>query len=207
MPAITIPQSIIQEAEYILQPPTPPLSPIKAVRGANLKTLMSVSGTISEEKTTKTLFIERQETKFKSITLNDTTDSVKITLWREATDFPIQIGNYVKITHLTLHEFNGEKILNTTQHTQLQVIEPPQEKITITIYGLEKTKQELSTITAQVQNTEHFQSMDVNNTVLMDFLKISIDVDDFGDALMPHLPITLNVLFSNGCITEIVEQL
>lgn len=160
-----------------------------------------------QQEATKTIFISGQDTKLKSITLNDTTDSVKITLWREATQFPIEIGKSVKITHLTVHEYNGEKILNTTRHTQLQVIQPPEENITITLYGLEKTRQEISTETVQVQTTEHFQSMDIQNTTLMDFLDISADFEDFGNALMPHLPINLNVLVSNCCITEIIKQL
>lgn len=87
-----------------------------------------------------------------------------------------------------------------------QIIEPPQENIKITIYGLENTSQEISTITVQIQDTELFKSMDINNSILMDFLNIATDADNFEDALMAYLPKTLNVIFCNGCILEILEE-
>ncbi|XP_078498568.1 uncharacterized protein LOC144754524 [Lissotriton helveticus] len=206
MPSITLPSAIIQEAKNILEPPAPPVSPIKSVREAKLRSLMTITGTISEEKETKNIFVSAQETKLKSITVIDTTDSNKITLWRDAADFPIKLGSYVKMTHLTVHEFNNEKMLNTTRNTQLEIIEPPKENITITIYGLENTTKEKSTITVQINDTEHFKSMDIQNTILMDYLDIPADIEDFGDALMDNLPTTVNVIFQNGSVIEIIED-
>ncbi|XP_078540797.1 uncharacterized protein LOC144826331 [Lissotriton helveticus] len=119
---LTLTSEILQEAKNILEPPAPPVSPIKTIREAKLRTLMSISGTISEEEETKNIFVSGQETKLKSITVIDTKDSVKITLWRNATGFPITLGTYVKMTHLTVHEFNNEKMLNTTQNTHIEMI-------------------------------------------------------------------------------------
>ncbi|XP_078524511.1 uncharacterized protein LOC144797668 [Lissotriton helveticus] len=203
---LTIPIEIKQEAEYILQPPALPILPIKTVKEANLRTLMSISGTISEEEETKTVFIAGQETKLKSITVQDTTDSVKITLWRDAADFTVEIGSYIKMTHLSVHEFNSKKILNTTRNTQFQKIQPPKEKITITIHGLDTVNQELSTITVQIENAEHLQSVEINNSVLMDYFNIPADIDDFAEALIEYLPTTVNVLFQNGYIIQILED-
>ncbi|XP_078520577.1 uncharacterized protein LOC144785651 [Lissotriton helveticus] len=207
MPPLTISAGIIQEAECILQPPAPPVSPIKAVRGAAVKTLLSVSGTITEAEDTKNILVGGQETKIRSITINDATDSVKISLWRDATDFTIEIGEYVQLTHMAVHEFNGEKILNTTRHSTIQVIQPPKENITVTLFGMEKTYQEQSTMVVQIENNENLQSMDIHNTPLMDYLGIETDTEDFENALMPFLAITLSVLFCNGCITDIIREI
>ncbi|XP_078527041.1 uncharacterized protein LOC144799548 [Lissotriton helveticus] len=167
---------------------------------------MSISGTISEEEETKTVFIAGQETKLKSITVHDTTDSVKITLWRDAADFTVEIGSYIKMTHLNVHEFNSKKILNTTRNTQFQKIQPPKEKMTITIHGQDTANQELSTITVQIENAEHLQSVEINNSVLMDYFNITADIDDFAEALIEYLPTTVNVLFQNGYIIQILED-
>lgn len=56
---------LVQEATTILQPPAPP---IKDIKRATLKSLMTVCGTISEEDTEKTVFINGQHTPIKSIT-------------------------------------------------------------------------------------------------------------------------------------------
>ncbi|XP_078515019.1 uncharacterized protein LOC144773775 [Lissotriton helveticus] len=201
----TIPPEILQEAENILQPPAPPISPIKTVKGAQLRTLMSISGTITEEEETKNILVAGQETKLKSITVNDTTDSIKITLWRDAADFQIQIGSYVKITHLSVHEFQNNKMLNTTRNTQFQKIQPPQEEITLTIYAIEKTNQEHCTIAIQIENAENCQNADINNTVIMDYFNIPADIDDLEEALIEHLPKTVNVIFQNGYIIKILS--
>ncbi|KAJ1082125.1 hypothetical protein NDU88_002295 [Pleurodeles waltl] len=143
IPPFQIPQDVVQEATFLLQPPAPPASPIKAIREAKLKTIMTVCETITEEEPIKKVFIGGQDTELKSITIKDSTDYIKITLWREATEFPITIGEYIKITHVMVHEFNDEKILNTTRHSKLQTTEAPPEKITIHIYGIEKTTREI----------------------------------------------------------------
>lgn len=72
---------------------------------------------------------------------------------------------------------------------------------------MEKTYQEKSTMVVQIENNENLQSMDINNTPLMDFLNIETDTEDFENALMPFLPITLSVLFCNGCITDIIRKI
>ncbi|XP_078521676.1 uncharacterized protein LOC144790912 [Lissotriton helveticus] len=202
---LTIPQEIIQEAEYILQPPAPPISPIKTVKTASLRSLMSISGTIAEEEETKTIIIAGQDTKLKSITVKDTTDSVKITLWRDATDFPIEIGSYIKMTHLTVHEFSSNKMLNTTRNTQFQKIQPPEEEINMTIYGLETAHQEHCTLNVHIDNAENLQSVEINNNVLLDFFNIPADIDDIQEALMPSWPKNVNVIFQNGYILKIHE--
>ncbi|XP_078497197.1 uncharacterized protein LOC144753347 [Lissotriton helveticus] len=202
---LTIPQEIIQEAEYILQPPAPPISPIKTVKTASLRSLMSISGTIAEEEETKTIIIAGQDTKLKSITVKDTTDSVKITLWRDATDFPIEIGSYIKMTHLTVHEFSSNKMLNTTRNTQFQKIQPPEEEINMTIYGLETAHQEHCTLNVHIDNAENLQSVEINNNVLLDFFNIPADIDDIQEALMPSWPKSVNVIFQNGYILKIHE--
>ncbi|XP_078543429.1 uncharacterized protein LOC144828808 [Lissotriton helveticus] len=202
---LTIPQEIIQEAEYILQPPAPPISPIKTVKTASLRSLMSISGTIAEEEETKTIIIAGQDTKLKSITVKDTTDSVKITLWRDATDFPIEIGSYIKMTHLTVHEFSSNKMLNTTRNTQFQKIQPPEEEINMTIYGIETAHQEHCTLNVHIDNAENLQSVEINNNVLLDFFNIPADIDDIQEALMPSWPKNVNVIFQNGYILKIHE--
>ncbi|XP_078518235.1 uncharacterized protein LOC144782842 [Lissotriton helveticus] len=207
MPPLTIYAGIIEEAEQILQPLAPPVSPIKTVREAAVKTVMSISGTITKVEDTKTIFVNGQDTKIKSITINDATDSVKISLWREASDFTTDIGQYVQLTHLSVHMFNGEKILNTTRNTTIQEKQPPHEDINVTIFGVETTRQENSTMAVQITGSDHIQSMDINNTILMDFLSIETDTEDFENSLMQYLPISLNVSFCNGCITEIIKQL
>ncbi|XP_078520239.1 uncharacterized protein LOC144784991 [Lissotriton helveticus] len=207
MPPLSISQSLIQEAQYILNPMAPPLSPIKAVREAAVKTLLSVSGTVTEIEDTRTIIAKGQETKIRSITIKDATDSVKISLWREATDFIFHLGTYVQLTHMTVHEFNREKILNTTRHTTIQVVQPPKETIFVTLYGVEKKLQENTTMTAQVGTNETLQSIDIVNIALMDYLRIEPDTENFEDSLMAYLPIKLKVLFCNGCITDVLEEI
>ncbi|XP_078510332.1 uncharacterized protein LOC144770013 [Lissotriton helveticus] len=67
----------------------------------------------------KNIFIGGHETELKSMTIKDDTYYIKITLWREETQFPIKIGDYIKITHVTIHEFNEDKLIkyNKGQHT------------------------------------------------------------------------------------------
>ncbi|XP_078515325.1 uncharacterized protein LOC144774705 [Lissotriton helveticus] len=149
-------QILIQEAENILQPPAPPASPIKDIKRATLKTLMTVCGTISEDEEHKTVFINGKNTALKSITLKDSTDDIKVTLWREATLFKINIGEYVMLTHVTVHECNGQKILNTTRHTKIQVTTEPQEILDLEIHGVENTNGNSSTITTKITNTDSF---------------------------------------------------
>ncbi|XP_078496896.1 uncharacterized protein LOC144752964 [Lissotriton helveticus] len=159
-PAMELSEFIVKEAEKILQPPAPPASPIKTIKEASLKTLMTVCGTVAAEEEIKQLFICGHETNLKTITLKDATDFVKITLWREATNFNIQIGQDVQISHVTVHEFNNEIILNTTKHSQIQAIKPPTETLHEQIYGIKNTEKEKSTITTQVLGTDTFESMD-----------------------------------------------
>ncbi|XP_078509243.1 uncharacterized protein LOC144769116 [Lissotriton helveticus] len=123
-PAMKIEEGLIQQAKNILHPPAPSASPIKEIKRASLKSLMTVSGTICGEEDVKTVFINGQDTPLKSITLKDATDDIKVTLWREATLFNIHLGDYVTLTHVTVHEFNAQKILNTTRHSKIEVSTP-----------------------------------------------------------------------------------
>ncbi|XP_078502410.1 uncharacterized protein LOC144756452 [Lissotriton helveticus] len=199
-------QSLIQEAENILQPPAPSASPIKEIKRATVKSLMTVCGTISEEEESKHVLINGINTAIKCITLKDSTDDIKVTLWREATLFTINIGEYVMLTHVTVHEFNGQKILNTTRHSKIKVTTAPQETIDVEIYGVESTNGDWSTITTKITNTDIYQSMDIQNKTLIQWFMLDDEVDDIGEALTHYLPQICEVIFCNGKITKIVKE-
>ncbi|XP_078518396.1 uncharacterized protein LOC144783134 [Lissotriton helveticus] len=183
-PAMKIEEGLIQQAKNILHPPAPSASPIKDIKRATLKSLMTVSGTICGEEDVKTVFINGEDTPLKSITLKDATDDIKVTLWREATLFNIHLGDYVTLTHVTVHEFNAQKILNTTRHSKIEVTAPPQENIDIQIYGVESTKDETSMITIRVTNTDVYQSMPIQNDILIKWFMLDDEVDNIGNALI-----------------------
>ncbi|XP_078528737.1 uncharacterized protein LOC144806195 [Lissotriton helveticus] len=205
-PAMKIEEGLIQQAKNILHPPAPSASPIKEIKRASLKSLMTVSGTICGEEDVKTVFINGEDTPLKSITLKDATDDIKVTLWREATLFNIHLGDYVTLTHVTVHEFNAQKILNTTRHSKIEVTAPPQENIDIQNYGVESTKDETSIITIRVTNTDVYQSMPIQNDILIKWFMLDDEVDNIGNALVHYLPQTCEVVFCNGKIINIVKE-
>ncbi|XP_078512215.1 uncharacterized protein LOC144771816 isoform X1 [Lissotriton helveticus] len=205
-PAMAIEDGLIQQANNILHPPAPSASPIKEIKRASLKSLMTVSGTIIAEEDAKTVFINGQDTPLKSITIKDATDDIKVTLWREASQFKIHIGKYVTLTHVTVHEFNCQKILNTTRHSKMEVTAPPEEKMDILIYGVESSTEQNSIITIKVTNTDEYQSMPIENQILIKWFMLDEEVDNIGDALVHFLPQTFEVVFCNGQIIKILHE-
>lgn len=134
------------------------------------------------------------------------TDEIKVTLWREATLFQTNIGQYVTLTHVTVHEFNGQKSLNSTRHSEIQVTEARPETIEIVIYGVENTKGDITTLTTQVANTDSFQSMDIQNDILIKWFRLDETAEDIGDALIHSLPQTCYVIFCNDNIIQILKE-
>ncbi|XP_078532118.1 uncharacterized protein LOC144818507 [Lissotriton helveticus] len=200
---LRIPPNMQYQAEQLLGPPPLPMSPLKTAKISTIKTLLSVAGTVQEIRPTRVIHINGQPTEVKTIKIQDATDSIKVSLWREAAHADVSQGDYLLMSNVKVSQFNGENILNTTRISRLKVTAAPPETLHIEIVGLENRQATSLTITTRQLESDTLQSMDINTDILLNFLLIEPNTEKFEDLLVNKLPVECEIVFCNGKIQEI----
>ena len=66
--------------------------------------------------------IRNEDVEIKVITIEDKSQKVKVTLWRESVKTEARSGDFVTITDEVTNHYKGETSLSTTTRCKLQVI-------------------------------------------------------------------------------------
>lgn len=77
--------------------------------------------TLFQDEAPKEVTVAGRPASVRNLQVKDTTGRVKVALWRDLANSPCKPGDYVAITHAVLKTFNNEVVLQTTQHTKVEV--------------------------------------------------------------------------------------
>ncbi|XP_052783087.1 uncharacterized protein LOC128219317 [Mya arenaria] len=83
--------------------------------------------------------VNDKEVNVRTITVEDRTGKVKVSLWRNIAAEPVVLGDVVAITNIVVNSkrYNNEESLSSTQFTKIEVTDMPNTEMTATILGLD----------------------------------------------------------------------
>lgn len=61
------------------------------------------------------------DTKIRTITIEEDASQIDVTLWRELAEKEFQVGDFLRISHTLLNEWQGRRALNSTRNTSVEV--------------------------------------------------------------------------------------
>ena len=74
-----------------------------------------------QDEAIKTVQVSQVDTKVRTLTIQEDEAKVELTLWREKTEEPINIGDFIEVSHCVVSEWMKKKTLNTTRNTIIKV--------------------------------------------------------------------------------------
>lgn len=153
---IDVPQSVILEAEQLVEPSTPPRQLIKDTTLKDPGSLVTVEGVIVQDEIPRTVSASTGGTvEVRNMTIEDTSGAVRVALWRDNSSSPVKAGDTVKFTHMSVKNdsLTGSRVLTTTKHTKIQKEIPQPELVTCELLGVEETDDEELTFETLLNET------------------------------------------------------
>ncbi|XP_062600643.1 uncharacterized protein LOC134262282, partial [Saccostrea cucullata] len=122
-PRLEIPEGITQTAIQLILPASPDKKVVDA-KEMPLRSILTVKGQVTKNEATKTVKVNGNDTTIRTITLQDDGETIDVTLWREIAVEERRIGEFLRISHCLLNEWQGRKSLNSTRNTSIEQIQP-----------------------------------------------------------------------------------
>ncbi|XP_052809043.1 uncharacterized protein LOC128237499 isoform X1 [Mya arenaria] len=142
-----------------------------------------------------TVMVNDKEVNVWTITVEDRTGKVKVSLWRNIAAEPVVLGDVVAITNIVVNSkrYNNEESLSSTQFTKIEVTDMPNTEMTATILGLD-----LGDVESQLL-TEQDGIFNVSNEVLVAAFQCQLE------DITAKLPKTLNFIAKGQSVVTFNE--
>ncbi|XP_030603069.1 uncharacterized protein LOC115792608 [Archocentrus centrarchus] len=201
---LDVPQNLEMEARMLVDFQIPVCS-IAQANSAAERTSVSVEGTIPEIASVENIKLKskRRKKAKQELRLEDSTGSIRITLWGEDIK---QLrgkshGDVVRVTNVRTSRFHDAVSLNSTTFTRIfQVQSAAVQNVTIKIIGIIKASRTQTELDAQISGRE-VQTFVVDSSLLADVVGVRLE-GDFEDRLLSKMPFSADVEIEGNKINK-----
>ncbi|WAR30845.1 hypothetical protein MAR_033387, partial [Mya arenaria] len=117
-----VPADLLLSAIEVIRPTPPDIVPIDRAKRSPAKQRTSIQGQIVNDSVATTVMVNDKEVNVRTITVEDRTGKVKVSLWRNIAAEPVVLGDVVAITNIVVNtkRYNDEESLSSTQFTKIE---------------------------------------------------------------------------------------
>ncbi|WAR31911.1 hypothetical protein MAR_034453 [Mya arenaria] len=117
-----VPADLLLSAIEVIRPTPPDIVPIDRAKRSPAKQRTSIQGQIVNDSVATTVMVNDKEVNVQTITVEDRTGKVKVSLWRNIAAEPVMLGDVVAITNIVVNSkrYNNEESLSSTQFTKIE---------------------------------------------------------------------------------------
>ncbi|WAR29643.1 hypothetical protein MAR_003211 [Mya arenaria] len=117
-----VPADLLLSAIEVIRPTPPDIVPIDRAKRSPAKQRTSIQGQIVNDSVATTVMVNDKEVNVRTITVEDRTGKVKVSLWRNIAAEPVVLGDVVAITNIVVNSkrYNNEESLSSTQFTKIE---------------------------------------------------------------------------------------
>ncbi|XP_056004184.1 uncharacterized protein LOC125660194 [Ostrea edulis] len=122
-PDIVVPDELEEKAIQLILPPSP-VKRIGEIITSPQKTITTIQGQVKKIEATRIVRVSGVDTTIRTIYLEQDGNSIDLTLWRELASKDLATGQFLGVSHCLVNEWQGNKSLNSTRNSTIEVIQP-----------------------------------------------------------------------------------
>ncbi|XP_069106909.1 uncharacterized protein [Argopecten irradians] len=205
---IEVPEDIIQQAVFLIQPPSTrkkiakvKTMPIKSYCHSHWQNC-EVESSDECTRTVKVGGPSGQDADIHTIRIESDGDEINLSLWREMAKVPLKVGQYIEATQCLTGDWQGQKKLNSTRNTKVTQVDIPETTYTGMVEGISVDEDKVE-IALQVGET--YQDLTIRKDVLIASVHLDSE-ESLEDHLTEMLPFLITVTTKGGDIISVSQD-
>ncbi|XP_069140008.1 uncharacterized protein [Argopecten irradians] len=150
-PLVDVPEDVSAKATFIICPPSP-VKTIKDVKEMPRRSLVTIRGQIVKDECMKEVKVGNDPTNIHTIRLCQDGEEIYISLWRDAAETKVNVGDYIEVTQCVTGEWNRAVVANTTRNTKVKLVEEVEMTVNVEGLSMEELEDHVNLIVSENTN-------------------------------------------------------
>nr|XP_022330640.1 uncharacterized protein LOC111128957 [Crassostrea virginica] len=205
-PKMEIESSILETAMQLIMPASP-VKKLTETKTAPIRSIFTIQGQIVKNEATKTVKVAGNDTKIRTITIEEDASQIDVTLWRELAEKEFQVGDFLRISHTLLNEWQGRRALNSTRNTSVEKIQPLNVRVTGKVEALSITDM-YAEVAVKEEDNNNYKEIKVDLALLKEAVSRSEDIEllsdnELEDFLLEQIPFMVEMSLQGSQVLTI----